>query len=127
MSEALRSFEVEFVGARPLTINRLADLHRYAWAQHTRETRRVWWGLAREARLPQLQRAAITVVPLHVNNKSVQDPGACAPEAKAAIDGLVDAKVLPDDGPAHVVWIRFDGPLVCGVDGMRIHVQEVAS
>lgn len=32
------------------------------------------------------------------------------PVAKAAIDGLVDAKVLPDDSPAYVAWTRLHAP-----------------
>lgn len=122
----LREYELQAVGARPLTINRVATQHRQQWAQHTREVRRLWWGLAREARIPRLDKAGLTVVPLHVNNKSTQDTGSCAPEAKAAIDGLVDAGVLDDDGPEFVRWLRFEPPRICGVDGMLIRIHEVA-
>lgn len=122
----LREFELQAVGARPLTINVVAKSNRHAWAQHTREVRRLWWALAREARIPKLQKAGITIVPLHVNNKSTQDTGSCAPEAKAAIDGLVDAGVLPDDDPEHVRWLRFEPPRICGVDGMLLRITEVA-
>lgn len=122
----LREFDVEFTGARPITVNWVARNHRMQWSQHTRETRRTWWALARQANLPALERAGITVVPLHVNRKSMQDAASCAPEAKAAIDGLIDAGVLPDDDPEHVLWVRFNAPLVCGSDGMRLRIHEVA-
>lgn len=32
------------------------------------------------------------------------------PVAKAFLDGLVDAKVLPDDSPAYVAWMRLWTP-----------------
>lgn len=122
----LREFELSFTGVRPVTINWVARQHRQAWAQHTRETRRVWKTLAREARIPRLAKAGITVVPLHVNRKSMQDAAAAAPEAKAAIDGLVDAGILADDGPEYVSWVHFTAPRVCGHDGMLIRIHELA-
>lgn len=67
---------------------------RYHWAQKARRTRalRVRAALAaRAARIPSMVRARITV---HVHGR-----------ARALIDGLVDAGVLPDDDAAHL-----DGP-----------------
>lgn len=32
------------------------------------------------------------------------------PVAKAAIDGIRDAKVLPDDSPTYVAWTRLHAP-----------------
>lgn len=122
----LREFEVEFVGVRPVTINWVARQHRMQWSQHTKETRRTWFWIAKQAGLPALGRAGITVVPLHANRKHLQDAAGCAPEAKAAIDGLVDAGVLPGDDPEHVLWVRFDAPLICRSDGMRLLIHEVA-
>lgn len=40
------------------------------------------------------------------------DHGAHFPLAKAFLDGLVDADVLPDDGPAYVAWMRMWAPEV---------------
>lgn len=122
-----RTWELRCVGARPLTINTVARIHRHQWAQHTRETRRTWWALAKQAKIPPLQRARFEVVPLHANLKSPQDPGACAPAFKAVLDGLVDAKVLPDDTAEHVQSIEFFPPSVEGVDGMLVRIIEVAS
>jgi len=38
------------------------------------------------------------------------DAGAYVGVAKAAIDGLVDAGMLPDDGPRYVRWVRLWAP-----------------
>lgn len=123
---ALRTWELRCVGARPLTINVVARIHRHQWAQQTRESRRVWWALAKQAKVPALAKARIEIVPLHKNLKAPQDPAACAPAAKAAIDGLVDAGVLPDDTGEYVASIEFFPPAVEGVDGMLVRIIEVA-
>jgi crossover junction endodeoxyribonuclease RusA len=113
-------------GTRPLTINKVTTLHRRTWAKHTVEIRGRWHLLALEAKIPRLTACRITVRPLHANRTSPQDVAACAPEAKAAIDGLVDAGVLDDDDAAHVVEITFSPPVVCGVNGMELTIQETA-
>lgn len=113
-------------GARPLTTNRVANMHRRTWAKHTVEVRGRWHYLALEAKVPRLERIAIEVIPLHATRATPQDAGACAPEAKAAIDGLVDAGVLPDDNGKHVASITFLPPEVaCGHDGMALRFWEV--
>lgn len=53
--------------------------------------------------------------PVHIDIYPVQkgrlpDAGNCYPTAKAAIDGLVKARVLDDDDPTHVHSIRFHAP-----------------
>lgn len=74
----------------------------------------------------------VGVRPLTVNavagmhDKTPQDPGACAPEFKASLDGLVDAKVLPDDGPEFVESIVFLPPLIGQGDGLLVRIVEVA-
>lgn len=119
-----RHWDLRHTGERPLTINRLVNMHRMAWAAHTAATRKLWWALAREAHLPHLHRARITVLPLHADRRSPQDAAACAPAAKAAIDGIIDAGVLPDDGPAHLLAVTFLQPLICGDNGMHLRIEE---
>jgi hypothetical protein len=46
----------------------------------------------------------------------VADTGACYPAVKAAIDGLVDAGVLPGDTGTHVPSITFLAPIRVGKD-----------
>lgn len=48
------------------------------------------------------------------------DAGAHLPIAKAAIDGLVDAGVLPGDGPEHVTSLRFLAPSRSTSDGLTL-------
>lgn len=126
VADGRRSWVLEDTGARPLTINRVINLHRQQWAAITKVERRKWAVLARAGRVPALHQARVTVTPLHANRRSPQDAGACAAAAKAAIDGLVDAQVLPDDSPAHLLALTFLAPDVCGRDGMRLAIEEVA-
>ena len=118
------SWTLEDHGSRPLTTNKVMGLHRQQWATITRAERKVWWALAKQAKVPALGRAAITATPLHKDRRSPQDVAACAPAVKAGIDGLVDAGVLPDDGPEHLVRITFLPPDVCGRDGLRLLVEQ---
>ena len=122
----MRTWAVKSVGVRPLTVNALVNLHRMAWAQHTAQTRSDWCWLARAARVQPCEAVELTVTPLHKDRRSPQDVAACAPEAKAAIDGLVDAGLIPDDSPAHLLCVTFLPPVICGEDGMAIDIREVA-
>lgn len=123
----MRWWTVKNTGCRPLTVNAVAGMHRQAWAKHTAQTRSDWGWLAREARVQACEVVELTVTPLHKDRRSPQDVAACAPEAKAAIDGLVDAGLIPDDSPAHLLRVVFLPPVICGEDGMAIDIQEVAS
>ena len=116
------TWTLEAYGARPLTTNRLVALHRMSWAAHTRKTRALWMHLARN--VPQITAASFDVTPLHKDFRSPQDVAACAPEAKAAIDGIVDAGVIPDDSPVFLHSVTFYAPDVCGMDGLRITIKE---
>jgi crossover junction endodeoxyribonuclease RusA len=62
--------------------------------------------LARAAHIPPAEQAWITVL-LHPHNRRRLDPHNWAPSAKAAIDGLVDARVLPDDDYTHLLAVTF--------------------
>lgn len=46
----------------------------------------------------------------------IADTGACFPAVKAAIDGLVDAGVLPGDTGLHLSSITFLAPVRVGKD-----------
>lgn len=111
---------------RPYTVNQLAKDGRWKWRAHTASTRQFWWALGLEARVRSagLTYITIDVTPLHANARSPQDTGACAPHAKAAIDGLVDAGLIPDDNPDHLGWTRYLPPRICGIDGMELVVYE---
>lgn len=117
-----RAWTVEDIGNRPLTINQVTKMHRLKWAAHTADARARWHWLIRHAKVPPLERVRVVAVPLHRDRRSPQDVAACAPEAKPAIDGLVDAGVFPDDDATHVVAVEFRPPDVCGRDGMQIMI-----
>lgn len=127
MSPKARHWDLRLCGERPLTVNAARKMKSpHAWANHTREVRAAWAWLAKGEKVPHLRRATITVLPLHKDKRSPQDVAACAPEAKAAIDGLVDAGVLPDDGPAHLLSVLFLQPHVCGQDGLELRITEAS-
>lgn len=127
MTATLSTWTIRSTGRRPLTVNRVADLHRQQWATHTREVRGEWWALGAEAKVRRVGACTITATPLHRDRRSPQDVAACAPEVKAAIDGLIDAGLLVDDDPTHLRAVMFMPPLVCGVDGLELVVTEVAT
>jgi hypothetical protein len=116
---------LELAGDRPLTINRVADLHRMQVATLTRKVRNDWAKLARDEHIPALTRAVITATPLHADRRSPQDACACAPASKAAVDGLVDAGVLPDDNGAHLPLVLHTAPDICGHNGLRLLIEEL--
>jgi hypothetical protein len=62
----------------------------------------------------------VEVTPLHKDRRSPQDTGACAPAAKAAIDGAVDAGLILDDHQAIIRRITFHAPEITGSDGLRV-------
>jgi len=109
-----------------LTVNGLVNLHRMQWAKHTAATREEWGWLGRAAKVGMCQAVEVVVTPLHSSRRSPQDVAACAPEAKAGIDGLVDAGMIPDDSPQHLRAVTFLPPLIGDVDGMVIAIREVA-
>jgi hypothetical protein len=53
-----------------------------------------------------------------------QDVASCNPAAKAAIDGIVDAKILEDDSPEFLKAITFLRPQR-GKNAMVLYLQGV--
>ena len=93
---------------------------KFGRAARTKEWRAKFAELAKD--LAPLRTAGITVLP-EVRNNVMPDTGACIGAVKAAIDGLVDAGVLPDDGPRYVRSLLFLAPVVTGVDALVICVK----
>lgn len=112
-------------GARPLTVNRAKAMHHQAWATRIKATRGLWWHLADMWQVPRLNRARITAVPLHADRRTPQDTSACAPHVKAAVDGLIDAGILYDDTADFLPLIAYTGPLVCGINGLALVVEDI--
>lgn len=70
-------------------------------AARVRQWRELALLAARQARTPQLQAAHITAH-VHRDRGGRFDPSNWADTAKACIDGLVDAGLLPDDDADHL-------------------------
>lgn len=126
VADVRRKFVVQVdCDARPVTTNAVANMHRMAWAGKTAKTRALWCDVIKTANVPHLEQVVITITPLHKDKRSPQDPAACAPEAKAAIDGLVDAGVLEDDNGKFLVAVVFLPPEITGSNGLRMTINEV--
>lgn len=121
------SITLKFAGERPPTLNaeRAAARGRWSRSEITRRWRERASVQAKNQKLPSLQVPVVVLaVPHHKDKRSPQDTAACVPAVKAVIDGLVDAGVLPGDGPLEVARVIFDGPVVDGWDGLELTVRE---
>lgn len=105
------------------------------WAARNRVTRE-WRTLAaaraRQLRIPALDRAHILVEWLAYDRRR-RDPANASPMGKAAVDGIVDAGVLPDDSAEYLAGPDYRlGPIadpvwrVGGTVTLRITISEVA-
>jgi len=113
---------------RPFTQNSLYGKgNHYTRARKVKEWRESFAWLALKARMPSMDRCLIVATP-HLSDNRLQDTGACFPAVKAAIDGLVDAGVLVDDGPDHVTELRFFRPVAKSDLGnaLVVEVQRLA-
>lgn len=122
-----RSWTLVHVGQRPPTVNAERRLHPQRRAEVVREWRAAFAWLAVAERIPRLAVVEIVSWPLHASRRSPQDVGACLPGTKAAVDGLIDAGVLVDDGPAVVRSLTFRPPVIDGRDGLVLDVIDVSS
>jgi Holliday junction resolvase RusA-like endonuclease len=91
-------------GLRLLSLN---DRHHWAVkGRITRDLRKAAFVMARNARIPHLERAAIVVEyqpPLVTRRRDLDNVPPAS--GKPCIDGIVDAGVLADDSPAYVAGI----------------------
>ncbi|MEU0656057.1 hypothetical protein ABZ485_27965 [Streptomyces albogriseolus] len=84
-------------------INANQNLHFRRKAELVKVIRNAAWTMARHSNIPALQRAHIYFVIHPDTSIKRRDPGNWAPSAKAAVDGLVDAGVLPDDDSTRLI------------------------
>lgn len=108
---------------RPWTLNVERQGNRWERAALVKEWRAAFTTLALAHQIPALTAIAVVAQPELRNRAGVPDTGACIGAAKAAIDGLVDAGVLEDDGPDQVVRLTFNRPVVTGVDALVIRIE----
>ena len=91
-----------------------------------RQWREAFLVLAKQQRIPRLDRVTIAVTPHLGNRRGLQDVAGCHPAAKAAIDGLVDAGVLSGDGPDVVTQLCFAAPVIGQGDALELRIEEIA-
>jgi hypothetical protein len=113
---------IEF-GERPWTTNAERAGNRWDRARDTKRWRESFAWLARKQHIPKYKWAIVAVQPYQVGGR-LQDVGACNPAVKAAIDGLVDAGVLPDDSPEYLRGIYFLRPQR-GKNSLKIFIRGV--
>ena len=106
MEQTIFTLEFPF---RPWTTNAERAGNRWERAKLTKEWRTGFLLLAKSEKIPPMAWITVTVEPHQKGGRS-QDVGACNPAVKAAIDGLVDAGVLPDDSPEFVRSLVFLPP-----------------
>jgi hypothetical protein len=122
--DQIRHWTIEYL-ARPVTMN--STRSRTHWSvqrEHVTEWRTAGWGLAKQAKIPHLERARFEVVPFGPGR--AQDPANCAPSVKAMIDGLIDANILDDDDGEHVAAITFLPWKRERKVGLRLTIYELA-
>jgi hypothetical protein len=118
----LVSYRIEY-GARPWTTNSERAGNRWQRATNVKEWRQAFFYLAKAQKIPQLKWATITIEPWQKGGV-FQDVASCNPAAKAAIDGIVDAKILEDDSPEFLKAITFLRPQR-GKNAMVLYLQGV--
>jgi len=94
---------------RPWTTNAERSGNRWERAKLTKEWRSAFQLLAKYEKIPPMAWISVTVEP-HQKGGRLQDVGACNPAVKAAIDGIVDAGVLPDDSSKFLRSLIFLPP-----------------
>ncbi|MDT0223484.1 hypothetical protein [Gordonia sp. AC31] len=105
----------------PLTPNQ--RLHWSVRARLTREIRETAGMCARSAKLPSLGRSEVTTV-WFVPDRRRRDAGSLSLTTKAALDGLVDAGVWPDDNTTWVAQESYRIEMDKSRPRIEIHIQE---
>ena len=101
-------YRLEFA-QRPWTTNAERAGNRWERADLVKTWRSAFHVLAKSEQMPQMEWITVTVEP-HQKGGRLQDVGACNPAVKAAVDGIVDAGVLPDDSSQYMKSLVFLPP-----------------
>lgn len=118
-----RTWTIALPPGTPL-LNANQRLHWAARGKRVKTIRNAAWALARQQQIPQLDRATVRVE-YRPPDRRKRDASNLAPSAKAAIDGMTDAKVWADDDSRHVLSETYViGPMTRWGQ-LLIHVTEV--
>lgn len=109
----------------PLLMNAERRMHHHQRAAEMKKWRHAFTVLALTNHLRPLEAAGIEVDHTVGHKRTMPDAGACFPAVKAAVDGLVDAGVLPDDGPRYVRWLRFNAPARGPVSSVTLTIHPI--
>lgn len=94
----------------------------YGRAGKVAEWREVYAELCLEQKVPPL--AWLTVEATQTcRDRRMPDIGNCYPAVKAAIDGIVDAGVVPDDDSRYVHALTFLAPQCTGTDALHVRIS----
>lgn len=113
-----------FDPVRPWTANTERRWHHMKRAGEVKATRERFYWLAKAAAIPHLTQVTITATPYSRDRRWRPDVAACYPTVKAAIDGLVDARVIPDDTDQYLTAVTFHPVKVTGKDGLHLTIRS---
>ena len=106
---------------RPLTINLERNMSYWDRNRVMSETRE-WFGWQAKM-IPAFDRIEVEACVVQSNGRHRMDLGNCLPSVKAAIDGLVDGGVIPDDDDKRLIRLCFTPTIIVpGEDGLRLVV-----
>ena len=97
----MTSYRITLPAGLPL-LNANARQHHHPRARITAALRDAACVMARQARVPAMPYAHVVGI-IHPDSRRRLDPANLYPSFKAAVDGLVDARVLWDDDSEHVI------------------------
>lgn len=101
------------IEGRAVTLNAERKMHRFERAAFVKEWRGLGWAAAKQAKVPQgLVAVSIVAQPRLPNRQHLNDPGNELPTVKAIVDGIVDARVVADDGPKYVRSLCFHAAVI---------------
>ena len=108
MTETTVIFRFE---ARPWTLNAERAGNRWKRAELVKHWREAFHWIAKAQHAPSFDTIHVTVD--IVMKRPLADTGNAYGSVKAAIDGLVDAGVIPDDGPEVITTLCMNAPRPC--------------
>lgn len=111
--------------APPWLMNQDNLMHHLARHRRRTEWKEAFWALAKAAKMPTGLDHVMIRITHRYTSKRPPDCDACAPAAKAAIDGLVLAKVVADDSPTYVGPITYEIPVRSGHDALELVVTAI--
>ena len=110
---------------RPWTVNWERNHHWRRVGERVKEWRETFRLLALDAKVPACEQVVVDVFVESKSRRWMADPGACWGAVKAAVDGIVDAGVIPDDTGEEIVWYRLWPPTVTGRDALTLVVTSL--